>query len=74
MKVIFCDEDGGNELISKELEELKDILPIISRKGSEIQVNFSGEDSFWGYVTGTHLNVSDEEIEFQILLKENSVD
>lgn len=50
MKIEFCLIDSGDVVFTKESSELKDVLSVITRVGTEISLSFSKKDFIHGYV------------------------
>ena len=50
MKIEFCLVDTGDIVFTKDSAELKDILDIITRAGTEVSLSFSKKDFIHGYV------------------------
>lgn len=50
MKVEFCLVDSGDIVFTKESKDLKDIIDVITKVGTEINLFFSKDDFIHGYV------------------------
>jgi len=50
MKVEFCRLDSGDVVFTKDSKDLKDILNVIAKAGTEIHLSFSKNDFIHGYV------------------------
>ncbi|AWK51415.1 hypothetical protein DIC82_10400 [Clostridium beijerinckii] len=60
MKVEFCLVDSGDIVFTKESKDLKDIIEIITKVGTEINLFFSKDDFIHGYVQSIMYQVNAE--------------
>ena len=60
MKVEFCLVDSGDIVFTKESKDLKDIIEIITKVGTEINLFFSKNDFIHGYVQSIMYQVNAE--------------
>ena len=60
MKVEFCLVDSGDVVFTKESKDLKDILNVITKVGTEINLFFSKDDFIHGYVQSVMYQVNAE--------------
>lgn len=60
MKVEFCLVDSGDIVFTKESKDLKDVLSVITKVGTEINLFFSEEDFIHGYVQSIMYQVNAE--------------
>lgn len=61
VKINFCDADGGEVRATRESDEIKDILSIVTREGSEINIYIGKDDFLHGYVSGVLYNINEED-------------
>lgn len=66
MKVEFCLLETGDIVFTKESEELNNIINVITRIGTEINLSFSKDDFIQGYVSNVMYNVDAENNEESI--------
>lgn len=50
MKIEFRNADGGDILLEKDSEELKDVLSSITREGTRVNLYFGKDNFIYGYV------------------------
>ncbi|EKQ56239.1 MULTISPECIES: hypothetical protein [unclassified Clostridium] len=60
MKVEFCLVDSGDVVFTKESKDLKDIINVITKVGTEINLFFSKDDFIHGYVQSVMYQVNAE--------------
>lgn len=60
MKVEFCLIDSGDIVFTKESKDLKDVLNVITKVGTEINLFFSKDDFIHGYVQSVMYQVNAE--------------
>lgn len=60
MKVEFCLVDNGEVVFTKESKDLKDIIDVITKIGTEINLVFSKDDFIHGYVQSVMYQVDGE--------------
>ena len=60
MKVEFCRVDSGDIVFTKESKELKDVIDVITKIGTEINLFFSKDDFIHGYVQSIMYQVNAE--------------
>lgn len=60
MKVEFCLESSGDIVFTKESKDLKDVINIITKVGTEINLFFSKDDFIHGYVQSVMYAVNAE--------------
>ena len=60
MKVEFCLIDSGDIVFTKESKDLKDVIDVITKVGTEINLFFSKEDFIHGYVQSIMYQVNAE--------------
>lgn len=60
MKVEFCLMDSGDVVFTKESKDLKDIINVITKVGTEINLFFSKNDFIHGYVQSVMYQVNAE--------------
>ena len=60
MKVEFCLVNNGDIVFTKESKDLKDIIEIITKVGTEINLFFSKDDFIHGYVQNIMYQVNAE--------------
>jgi len=60
MKVEFCLVNNGDIVFTKESKDLKDIIEIITKVGTEINLFFSKDDFIHGYVQSIMYQVNAE--------------
>gem|GEM_PF-2408722 len=60
MKVEFCLLDSGDVVFTKESKDLKDIINVITKVGTEINLFFSKDDFIHGYVQSVMYQVNAE--------------
>lgn len=61
MKIEFCTADSGDIIFTKESQDLKDIINVIAKVGTEISLSFSKDDFIHGYVQNVMYQVDAEE-------------
>lgn len=57
MKIEFLKADSLDVVFTKDSNELKSVINVISRVGTEINLNFSENDFIHGYVSNVIYNV-----------------
>lgn len=50
MHIEFCSIEDGEVIFTKESEEMKDVISVITKVGTEIKLSFSKNDFIHGYV------------------------
>lgn len=60
MKVEFCLVDSGDIVFTKESKDLKDVIDVITKVGTEINVFFSKDELIHGYVQSIMYQVNAE--------------
>jgi hypothetical protein len=60
MKVEFCLIDSGDIVFTKESKDLKDVINVITKVGTEINLSFSKDDFIHGYVQSVMYQVNAE--------------
>ncbi len=60
MKIEFCLAKNGDIVFTKESTELKSVINVITRVGTEINLSFSNNDYIHGYVSNIMYNVDAE--------------
>ncbi|WP_297427702.1 hypothetical protein [Clostridium sp.] len=60
MKVEFCLIDSGDIVFTKESKDLKDIIDVITKVGTEINLFFNKDDFIHGYVQSIMYQVNAE--------------
>ena len=60
MKIEFCLIDSGDIVFTKESKDLKDIINVITKVGTEIDLFFSKDDFIHGYVQSVMYQVNAE--------------
>lgn len=60
MKVEFCLVDSGDIVFTKESKDLKDVINVITKVGTEINLFFSKDDFIHGYVESLMYQVNAE--------------
>ena len=60
MKIEFCLAKNGDVVFTKESNDLKSVINVITRVGTEINLTFSKEDFIHGYVSNVMYNVDGE--------------
>ena len=60
MKVEFCLIDSGDIVFTKESKDLKDVIDVITKVGTEINLYFSKDDFIHGYVQSIMYQVNAE--------------
>ena len=60
MKVEFCLIDSGDIVFTKESRDLKDVIDVITKVGTEINLFFSKDDFIHGYVQSVMYQVNAE--------------
>ena len=60
MKVEFCLVDSGDIVFTKESKDLKDVINVITKVGTEINLFFSKDDFIHGYVQNIMYQVNAE--------------
>jgi len=60
MKVEFCLIDSGDIVFTKESKDLKDVINVITKIGTEINLFFSKDDFIHGYVQNIMYQVNAE--------------
>ncbi len=50
MNVEFCLSDGGEVIYTQPIEEIKDIISVITKEGAEVNLYFDKDDFLHGYV------------------------
>lgn len=60
MKVEFCLVESGDIVFTKESKDLKDVLEVITKVGTEINLFFSKDDFIHGYVQSIMYQVNAE--------------
>lgn len=60
MRVEFCLVDSGDIVFTKESKDLKDIIDVITKVGTEINLFFSKDDFIHGYVQSIMYQVNAE--------------
>lgn len=61
MKIEFCLAESGEIIFTKESNDLKDIINVITRVGTEINLTFSKKDFIHGYVQNILYQANAEE-------------
>lgn len=51
MKIEFCLAEDGSVIFNKDSKDLKDIINVITRIGTEINISFSKDQFIHGFVT-----------------------
>jgi hypothetical protein len=60
MKVEFCFVESDDVVFTKESKDLKDIINVITKVGTEISLSFSKDDFIHGYVQNVMYQVNAE--------------
>lgn len=60
MKVEFCFVESDDVVFTKESKDLKDIINVITKVGTEISLSFSKDDFIHGYVQSVMYQVDAE--------------
>jgi len=60
MKVEICLVDSGDIVFTKESKDLKDVIDVITKVGTEINLFFSKDDFIHGYVQNIMYQVNAE--------------
>lgn len=60
MKIEFCIAENGDVVFTKESDELKSVINVITRVGTEINLTFSKDDYIFGYVSNVMYSVNAE--------------
>ena len=60
MKVEFCLVDSGDIVFTKESKDLKDVIDVVTKIGTEINLFFSKDDFIHGYVQSIMYQVNAE--------------
>ena len=60
MKVEFCLVDSGDIVFTKESKDLKDVIDVITKVGTEINLFFNKDDFIHGYVQNIMYQVNAE--------------
>ena len=60
MKVEFCLIDSGDIVFTKESKDLRDVIDVITKVGTEINLFFSKDDFIHGYVENIMYQVNAE--------------
>ena len=60
MKIEFCNAENGDVVFAKESDELKSVINVITRIGTEINLTFSENDYIYGYVSNVMYSVNAE--------------
>ena len=60
MKVEFCLVDSGDIVFTKESKDLRDVIDVITKVGTEINLFFSKDDFIHGYVQSITYQVNAE--------------
>lgn len=60
MKVEFCFVESDDVVFTKESKDLKDIINVITKVGTEINLSFSKDDFIHGYVQSVMYQVDAE--------------
>ncbi|MDR3597819.1 hypothetical protein [Clostridium sp.] len=60
MKVEFCFVESDDVVFTKESKDLKDIINVITKVGTEISLSFSKDDLIHGYVQNVMYQVNAE--------------
>ena len=60
MKVEFCLIDSGDIVFTKESKDLKDVIDVITKVGTEINLFFNKDDFIHGYVQSIMYQVNAE--------------
>lgn len=60
MKVEFCLIDSGDIVFTKESKDLRDVIDVITKVGTEINLFFSKDDYIHGYVQSVMYQVNAE--------------
>ncbi|AGF57983.1 MULTISPECIES: hypothetical protein [Clostridium] len=60
MKVEFCFVESDDVVFTKESRDLKDIINVITKVGTEINLSFSKDDFIHGYVQSVMYQVDAE--------------
>lgn len=61
MKIEFCIADSGDIVFTKESKDLKDVINVITKVGTEINLSFSKDDFIHGYVQNIMYQANAEE-------------
>lgn len=69
MNVEFCLSDGGEVVYTQPIEEIKDIINVITKEGSEVNLYFGEDDFLHGYVYDCMYSVNCEMEENKHVLK-----
>ncbi len=68
MKVEFCLVDSGDIVFTKESKELKDVIDVITKVGTEINLFFSKDDFIHGYVQSIMYQVNAESSDESLII------
>lgn len=60
MKIEFCLVESGDIVFTKESKDLKDVIDVITKVGTEINLFFSKDDFIHGYVQSIMYQVNAE--------------
>ena len=73
MKIEFLKADSLDVVFTKDSDELKSVINVISRVGTEVNLNFSENDFIHGYVSNVIYNVdavnNEESLQICIIVK-----
>ncbi len=61
MIINFCDSDGGEVIFTKNSEDIRDILNIVTQKGAEINFYVEKDNFFHGYVESVMYQIDETE-------------
>ncbi|NFH91574.1 hypothetical protein FDA33_15415 [Clostridium botulinum] len=61
MKIEFCLAESGEIIFTKKSRDLKDIIEVITRVGTEVNLTFSKDDFIHGYVQNILYQANAEE-------------
>lgn len=61
MKIEFCSIEDGEIIFTKNSEEMKEVINVITKIGTEIRLSFSKNDFIHGYVRRVMYYVDAEE-------------
>lgn len=75
MKIEFLKADSLDVVFTKDSDELKSVINVISRVGTEVNLNFSENDFIHGYVSNVIYNVDavNNEESLQICIDKNHI-
>ena len=68
MKIEFCLAESGDIVFTKESSELKDVIDVITKVGTEINLILSEEDFIHGFVKSVMYQVDAEKNDESIMI------